>query len=87
MPKKTTSPEEGNTYMKKLMLILAVAALPMAVFADTPAKKTSKKHKAHTTAASPAPEASPSPAAATTGTAKKPATKPAPKASPSPAAK
>jgi len=77
--------------MKKLMLILAVAALPMAAFADTPAKKTTKKHKAHTTVASPAPEASPSPAAAATTTAKKaaPATKasPAAKASPSPAAK
>ena len=72
--------------MKKLMLILACAALPMAAMADTPAKTTKKSHKAHTTAASPAPEASPSPAAEG---AKKPATKasPAPKASPSPAAK
>jgi hypothetical protein len=81
------------TYMKKLILILAVAALPMAAFADTPAKTTKKHaHKAHTTAASPAPEASPSPAAGTmTGTTAKkaPAVKasPAPKASPSPAAK
>ena len=63
--------------MKKLILILAVAALPMAALAadatTPPAKK--KTHKAHTTA-SPAPAASPSPAAS-----------PAPKASPSPAAK
>ncbi len=49
--------------MKKLMLILAVATLPMVAFADTPAKKTTKKHKAHTTAASPATPASPATAA------------------------
>jgi DNA-binding protein HU-beta len=80
--------------MKKLILILAVAALPMAVYADTPAKTTTKKHAhKHTTAASPAPDASPSPEAGTmAGTAAKkaaPAAKatPAPKASPSPAAK
>jgi hypothetical protein len=77
--------------MKKLILILAVAALPMAVYADTPAKTTAKKH-AHKVAASPAPDASPSPdaAGAATTAAKKAApakTTPAPKASPSPAAK
>jgi hypothetical protein len=79
--------------MKKLILILAVAALPMAVYADTPAKTTAKKH-AHKAAAvaSPAPDASPSPdaAGAATTAAKKAApakTTPAPKASPSPAAK
>ena len=47
--------------MKKLILILAVAALPMAAYADTPAKKTTKKAPA--AKASPAPKASPSPAA------------------------
>lgn len=78
--------------MKKLILILVVAALPMAVYADTPTKTTAKKHAhKHTTAASPAPEASPSPEAGakTTATKKAPAAKatPAPKASPSPAAK
>jgi hypothetical protein len=74
--------------MKKLMLVLALAAMPMAAFADTPAK-TTKKHKAHKTAASPAPEASPAAGTTSTGTTKAPATKasPAPKASPSPAAK
>jgi hypothetical protein len=63
--------------MKKLILILAVAALPMAVYADTPTKTTAKKH------------ASPEAGAATTATKKAPAAKatPAPKASPSPAAK
>jgi hypothetical protein len=77
--------------MKKLILILAVAALPMAVYADTPAKTTKKHAHKHTAAASPAPEASPSPEAGakTTATKKAPAAKatPAPKASPSPAAK
>jgi hypothetical protein len=60
--------------MKKLILLLACVALPMAAFADTPAK--TKKHKEHKTAASPAPAASPAAKAS-----------PAPKASPSPEAK
>ena len=77
LPIGTSNPEEGITYMKKLILILAVAALPMAVYAaDTPAKTTAKKHAhKHTTAASPAPDASPSPdaaGAATTATKKLP---------------
>jgi hypothetical protein len=64
--------KEGNRHMKKLILLLACVALPMAVYADTPAK--TKKH--HKTAASPAPAASPAAKAS-----------PAPKASPSPEAK
>lgn len=79
--------------MKKLMLLLACAALPMVAFADTPTKTTTaKKHKAHKTAASPAPDASPaaSPTPVASPTVKAPSTKkasPTPKASPSPAAK
>jgi hypothetical protein len=58
--------------MKKIILLMACLALPMAASADTPAK--TKKH--HKTAASPAPVASPAAKAS-----------PAPKASPSPEAK
>ena len=61
--------------MKKLILLLACVALPIAASAETPAK-TKKSHKAHHTAASPAPAASPAAKAS-----------PAPKASPSPEAK
>jgi hypothetical protein len=75
--------------MKKLMLLLALAAMPMVAFADTPTKPAKKgTHKKHKTAASPAPEASPaataSPAAKSSSTTTK---KPAAKASPSPEAK
>jgi hypothetical protein len=83
-------PEEGNTDMKKLILMLACAAIPMAaVAADTPT--AAKKVASATTTASPAPEASPSPvaspAAKPKAKAKAKKTTPAPKASPSPAAK
>jgi hypothetical protein len=62
--------------MKKIILLMACLALPMAAFADTPTK-TKKAHKEHhKTAASPAPVASPAAKAS-----------PAPKASPSPEAK
>ena len=75
--------------MKKLMLLLALAAMPMVAFAETPASPTPKKttHKKHKKTASPNPEASPaasaSPAAKSSSTTKKPAAK----ASPSPEAK
>lgn len=77
--------------MKKLMLLLALAAMPMVAFAETPASPTPKKttHKKHKKTASPAPEASPaataSPAAKSSSTTTKKA--PAAKASPSPEAK
>jgi hypothetical protein len=79
-------PEEGNTDMKKLILMLACAAIPMAaVAADTPT--AAKKVASATTTASPAPEASPSPVASPAAKAKTTKKKAAPKASPSPAAK
>jgi hypothetical protein len=86
---RDSDPEEGNTLMKKLMLLLALAAMPMVAFADTPAKTSKKTHKKSHKTASPAPEASPaataSPAAKSSSTTTKKA--PAAKASPSPEAK
>ena len=61
--------------MKKIILLMACLALPLAASADTPTK-TKKAHKEHHKTASPAPAASPATKAS-----------PAPKASPSPEAK
>jgi hypothetical protein len=77
LPRECPTLKEGNTDMKKIILLLACVALPMAAFADTPTTTTKKAHKGHhKTAASPAPAASPAAKAS-----------PAPKASPSPEAK